>query len=119
MAWPKIPSIISTDLVDIYHGTNSRDASGSPQIPYPENPSCLQVPCSVQFDTIEEVVDEQNRVTQFNRYNVMFGTNPSVKARDLVVWTDRGGVTHRAFVRSTVEVTGEGNCWEVPVVERI
>ena len=119
MTWPKIPALIMTDTVDVYSGTTGRDSAGGPDISYALSPTIAGIRCSVQFDSIEEIIDEQNRVTQRNLYNVLFQENPGVKARDMFIWVDSGGVVHRLFARSSVELTGEGETWEVPVVERI
>ena len=119
MAWPKIPSLINTDIVDIYVGVIGQGSAGSYQPTYPSSPTMQSVPCSVQFSGIAEIVDEQGRVTQLNSYSIMIPANPGVRVRDKIVWTDKGGVTHTAFVQSSVEITGEGNTWEVPVIERI
>jgi hypothetical protein len=119
MAWPKIPSLLLTDAVDIYAGSKGRDSGGGIDPVYPAQPTMPGVLCSVQWESVDEVVDDQNRVVRMNLYNVMFQNNPSVKARDKMIWQDSGGVTHTLFVRSSVELTGEGQTWEVPVVERI
>ena len=119
MTWPRLTNLIQTDHVNIYSATIGRDKGGGFDPSYAKNPTFLNVPCSVQFQSIEETVDEQQRVLQVNLYVIMFEVNPSVKARDKITWVDSGNVARTAFVRSSAEVTGNGATWEVPIVEKI
>lgn len=85
------------DLVDIYPAVSGPDIDGQPQYLYP-TPSYLQQLASVQYiDTGE--VEELNRVSQVNRYDVIFRSDVMTTPRDKIVWVERG-VTHNLIVQA-------------------
>lgn len=120
MPWPNIPRLIQTDTVDIYRGVTGKDSGGGYNPSYPASPSMSGVTCSVQWDSIEEVAGEYERIEQYNLYTIIFDRmNPAIRPRDKILWTDSGGQIHTLFARSQTETTGEGATWVVPVQEKI
>lgn len=111
---------VLSNNVDIYLSTLAQDADGSYLPTYPTVASMFDVACSVQPQGVEEVFDDQERLTQEYIYEVYFGTmNPGVNPRDKLVWVDFSGVPHTLFVRPSRDNAGRGSVFTVYAVERL
>ena len=73
---------------DVYANTAGQDAVRAPAFNYPDIPTIPGAACSVQYVATD--VDENMfaKLTTVNHYDVMFASNPRLKPRDKVVWTD-------------------------------
>jgi hypothetical protein len=105
--------------VDIYAAVAGQDADGGPTWTYPAVPTRRQVACSVQAGSVEEVVDEQQRVTQERQYGVMFAAATLVQPRDKMVYVDSSGVSHILFARVERDEAGRGAAFVVRAIERV
>ena len=105
------------NAIDIYRAILGQDSAGGPQ--YPDFPSQIAVPCSIQPREVDEIVDEQNRVTQVQYYHVFFSDDPGVRARDMMQYTDARGNTRILFARATRDEGGRGAIFVVRAIERI
>lgn len=112
-------SRVLTNTVDIYAGTSAQDADGGPQWTYPAVPTLARVPCSVQAGAVEEITDEQQRVTSERQYKVMFGSATLVGPRDKLIYVDSSGVTHTLFARIERDEAGRGAAFVVRAIERV
>lgn len=112
-------SRVLANRVDLYLATLGQDADGAPQWTYPAIPTRAGVACSVQAGAVEEVVDEQQRVTQERQYKVMFAAATLVKPRDKFVYVDSSGVSHTLFARVERDEAGRGAAFMVRAIERV
>ncbi len=115
MRSPSARVLINT--VDIYLNVAGPDNEGGPDFTFPSTPNFSKVPCTVQ-PTGTETVDSQNRLTQIDFYNVIFGFVPNLSARDLMIWVDALGITHKLFVQNDTDMAGRGAAYMVTAVER-
>ena len=117
-AMPRISSRILKNRVDIYSGTPADDDVGAPQFTYPCIPTYRNVPCSVQFRGVEEVVNEQGRITQRNHYDLIFADPPCVRPRDMILWVDATRRVRTLFAQATTDEAGRGYAFTVKAIER-
>ena len=104
--------------VDIYIANPGRDPDGGVQFPYPSQPTMKGVACSVQPHTTGELVDEQQRITAWSEYRIMFGSPQNLSPRDKIVWTDASGTTRTLFVEVPRDEAGRGAAFTVFATER-
>lgn len=104
--------------VDVYAATAGTDAVNAPTYTYPSVPTRSGVPCSVQAGPVEEVVDEQRRVTQERQYKVMFPGPTGTKPRDKLIYRDDAGVAHTLIVHVEQDQAGRGAAFVVRCVEK-
>ncbi len=112
-------SRVLINRVDIYQATEANDDAGGVQFIYPGSPTFGQVPCTIQAGAIEEVIDEQERITQLLHYKIMFSMAISVTPRDKLVYQDPAGVTRELFVEVQRDEAGRQAAYTVRAVERI
>lgn len=105
------------NVVDIYAGVASRGSEGEPVFTYPSL-TRSQVPCSVQFTSADEVIDDQQRLTVLNNYRIYFKAHPGISARDMILWRDRVGVVHTMYAQAFTDEAGRGQVFKVMAVER-
>ncbi len=109
---------ILVNAVDIYTAITGQDADAAYQPTYgPPAQSC--VPCSVQQRDVEEVFDDQNRLTQRLTYHVFFPTDPHVRPRDKLLWRDSCGRIRTLIVQATRNEAGRDSTFVVRTIERI
>ena len=110
-------SRVLTNRVDIYKSTSGRDTDGGVVFSYPALPSFRAAPCTVQPHSSAETED-QGRITKIVIYKIMFGSYLGLSPRDLIVWVDPQGVTHRIFANADRDEAGRGAAWTVFAEER-
>lgn len=104
--------------VDIYAAVVGQDASGAPAFTYPAV-TCLNVACSVQAGAVEEMIDEENRVTRHREYIVMFANATHARPRSMIKYKDSTGVVHTLFAQIERDEAGRGAAFTVRATERI
>ena len=112
-------SKILPNTVDIYTNYSGTNSEGGIQFTYQLTPNYPQVPCSIQFLGSEEVVDDQNRLTQLNTYRFIFGRPTSIFPRDQLNWIDAFRVTHIAYAEASTDEAYRGSTFTIMAVERI
>lgn len=104
--------------VDLFVGTVARDADGGFAQATPLIPIGLGVPCSVQYVGVQEVIDQQNRVTNANMYQIFFGYLIRINPLDVVVWVE-DTITHTMYVQNvSPSEAGRGGCFVVRAIEK-
>lgn len=111
------PNILN-QRINLYFAALSEDSSGGPQYTT-DTPDITNVPCSIQPREVDELIDDQGRVTQVQWYHVFFASNPGVTPRDLMTYVDTRGVVRRLFVRATRDEGGRGEIFVVRAIERL
>lgn len=102
---------------DIYTALSSQDKDGGPQ--YQATPTALGIPCSIQPKEVDEIIDDQNRITQVQYYHVFFAEDPGVRPRDKLLYSDSRGLTRTLFCRATRDEGGRGAAFVVRAIEKI
>jgi hypothetical protein len=114
---------LSTRVLDnicqVYAPIQGQDTDGGPQWTYAGIPTLADQPCSTQAQEIEELIDDQNRVTRYLRYKVMFGSPINLRPRSKITYVDAVGVTRILFAQVTRDEAGRGAAFVVRAVERI
>ncbi len=115
---PRHPSPrVCRNLASLFRALPQQDADAAPQ--YNDVPVAVDVPCSFQPMSTEEVVDEQGRVISYITYDVIWPFGPTLNARDKLVWNDTdSGIIHTARVQGTQNEAGRGMAWLTTAVER-
>lgn len=119
MTMPSPSAAVLVNTVDIYRAIPGQDADGAPQFTYPGNPTLAQVPCTVQAMAVNEVIDEQQRITQEREYKVMFAAATLAGPRDKIIYVDWSGVTHTLFAHIERDEAGRGAAFVVRAIERV
>ncbi len=95
------------------------DAAGGIVYTYPSAPSIKDVPCTIQAGSVIQIVDAQERLTEYLEYKVMFATQQPTNSQDKLVYTDKLGVTRTLFAQAQRDEAGRGAAFTVHWVERI
>ena len=91
-------SRVLKNRVNIYRKTGGPDVDGGPQYVYPSTPSLANVAASVQYTDTGEELEENDRVSKVNIYQVIFGRcNPALRPRDKIIWIE-GNLIHTMYV---------------------
>lgn len=101
----------------VYPATQSQDTSGGLQFTYPDNASRM-LECSAQPHEYEEIY-ENDRLTQYRSWVLMFEYDPILRPRDKVTWTDSASIFHTGFVQTSRDEAGRGMAYSVRVTEKI
>lgn len=115
----EISGLIMDNTIDIYPAIAGQDIDGGMAYTYSNTPAQIGVPCSCQPRDVEQVIDEQNRITELLNYHVFFNFNPGIKPRDKLQFVDGFNVTHLLFVGATRDEGGAGAYFVVRAVERL
>lgn len=110
---------VLANRADIYAATSAQDGVGGPEFTYPDIATYLAEPCSIQAGAVEEIVDEQQRVTQERQYKVMFGRQLGAAPRYKLKYVDSLGVSHTLFARVERDEAGRGAAFVVRAIERV
>lgn len=108
-----------SNRADYYQATQTQDPDGGVQFTYPGVPTVQRLACSAQPGDPEEVIDDQNRITQEVPWRLFFTDNINAKARDKFVYTDQYGVVHILFVKAGRDGAGKGSYIGVNCIEKI
>ena len=111
---------VRKNRVDIYTNVSGPDAGGGVQFTFSTTPTASQVPCSLQFRGVEEVVLDwkQDRISQVNTYWVMFASQQALSPRDKLIWVDSLGVQRTLFVNvSNTDEAGRHSAFIVKAIE--
>lgn len=79
--------------------------------------SATNVRCSVQPERPERMTD-QERISGFTVWNVLFRSNPNLSVNDRIVWLDDAGATRKLTVTLVRNLAGRGGAWEARCEER-
>jgi hypothetical protein len=112
-------SRVLMNKVSFFPEIQSQDPAGAPIFLYSQTPMFANVPCSVQADGFEEIIDDQQRITRYTRYKIILGSYPHQIPRSKIVWVDNGGVTRTLFSQAARDEAGRGGAFTVRAVERI
>ena len=112
-------SRVLSDVVDWYAGTTTQDADGAVQFSYPAIPTRKAIPCSAQAGDVEEVLDDQDRLTQMRTWKLFVANPTGAKARDKFTIIDGRGIAHTLLARVERDEGGRGSTFVVHCVERI
>jgi hypothetical protein len=107
-----------TNLCDIFPVTLGQDQDGGTTFAYPATPNPGAQPCSAQPVAVREVI-ENDRITRWRDWEVMFGIATPVSARDQLVITDNQGNKHTAFVEDKQDQAGRGSAFVVYAVQKL
>jgi Tfp pilus assembly protein PilV len=108
---------ILANLADLFRALPAKDAASAPQ--YQERAYKQNVPCSIQPTDVELLIDDQNRITELQRYDVIFSQNPGLRPNDMIHYVDVLGMTRTIFVRATKDEGGRGVCFTIKAIERL
>ena len=115
-------SRVTINRVNIFQNISGPDTDAGLTVTYPSSPTFANVPCTVQFIDVREIVDTneagQARLTQENMYAIMFDDPPQVSPRDLVVWVDNSRVTRNLYIEASMDEAGRGAAFTFKAVER-
>lgn len=105
--------------VDWYHLDPVYDADGSlnAAASYPSTPTQAAVPCSLQTDDSQRMVDGQMVVSVLLSGMILLGQPLQVTDSDKFVWVDSGR-THLLFAAIPSNEAGRAAMWSVPFQER-
>ena len=120
MRSPSARVLINT--VNIFVAPPGRDNDGGAQFPYPPTPTYANISCSVQPIDFDEIIDDQNRLTQIYGYKIIFSADPpptGLTPRDLIVWVDSLNITHNLFFAAQRDNAGRNSAYTIRAVERI
>jgi hypothetical protein len=106
---------------DIYvaNSQTRSDAVGGVEFIYPPTPTYSNVPCTAQAMEFEEIVDEQERITQFMHWKFIFGNQQSVNPRDMIIYLDSLGNSHTIYATAQRDEAGRGAAFTIKAVEKI
>lgn len=111
--------MILINTVDLYVGANARDTDGGFAQITKSVPDVNDIPCTVQYTGTQEVIDQQNRITNQNVYMIMFGAMVALSPRDVIVWQE-GTLLHTLYVDGAPpSEAGRGGAFTVRALERI
>lgn len=112
---------VRKDRLDIYQAISPTmgDSAGGMVIIYPPFPTFGQVPCTIQAGEILEIVDEQDRITQYLSYKIMFARQQPVTPRDKGVYVDPLGVQRILFADVQRDEAGRGAAFTVRWTEKV
>lgn len=106
-----IPDDLLPSTVDIYPATVGQD--------YASQPAQQAIPCNAQPRLVEEIFDEQQRISRVRRYHVFFNDNPNVSVRDKMIVQQPDGSTHTLFVEVDRDEGGMGAYFVIRAIERL
>ena len=101
----------------VYPATRGQDTTGGVQYTYPIAAS-MGLRCSAQPHEYEEIY-ENDRITQVRHWRLMFTSDPGVKPRDMLVWTDHASLTHTGYVQTSRDEAGRGLAYTVRAIEKL
>lgn len=101
----------------IYPATQGQDTSGGVQFTYSSS-AARMVACSAQPHEYEEVY-ENDRITQYRSWVLMFENDPFVRPRDKLAWIDSANITHIGFAQTSRDEAGRGMAYSVRVTEKL
>lgn len=105
--------------VDLYRFTPVQDPDGGVSADPYGTAFQTSVACSVQPQRPLRYIDETTgRIVQKQPVNVLFGSNPTLKIDDKIVWVDPAGTTHNLFVLGVNDNAGRGYMWTASCEER-
>lgn len=110
--------------VDWFASILAQDPAGAYVPTYPAVPTRRAIPCSVQQQQVEEIIEElpggQVRLTRLFRYKVHFGyPDPGVQPRDKLIWRDSRNVSRILIVQPTKDNASRRSMFTVFAVERL
>lgn len=110
---------ILTNYVDLYHYTYPQDVDAAVVGDDSAYPTAFAtgVRCSVQPEPPSRMTD-QERVSGFTVWNVIFRSNPGVGVNDRIVWVDDAGVTRKLVVTLARNYAGRSSAWAARCEER-
>ncbi len=104
---------------NIYLSTGpGRDSDGGVTFPYPSIPSQANVPCTAQPVSTTEVQD-QDRITMMTQWRLMFANFIQVSPKDLITFTDGGGVLRTVIVDAQRDEAGRNAAFSIYATERL
>ncbi len=109
---------ILDNRIDVYNSVLSKDDAGGVQYLYP-TVTYQAVPSTVQAGSIEEVIDEQERITRLLPYKIILGAPLKLNNRAKILWTDRLGKVHELFYEVDRDEAGRGGAFGIRAIERI
>lgn len=95
------------------------DSAGGMVFTYPSMPTIANEPCSIQAGAIRELIDEQDRITQYLEYKLMFARQLPVTPRDKITYVDPLGITRILFAEVQRDEAGRGAAFVVHATEKI
>jgi hypothetical protein len=112
---------VRRNAVDIYQALDTPVAgsSGGPVYFYAATPNFPGVRCTAQAIGLREGVDEQNRVTVFVDWLLMFSRDQQVDARDMIIFVDQYNVSHTMFVETERDNASRGGAFTVRALEKV
>lgn len=111
------PGMICVNPVSIYSAIRTQDTTGGVQYSYATSATATLM-CSAQPIKYEEIY-EGDRVTIMRHWNLIFDSDPRVRPRDEMIWTDFANATHIGFVQASRDEAGRGLAYSVRVMEKI
>lgn len=109
------------DRIDIFQAIRpvGADSAGGVVFIYPPTPTFSQVACTIQAVEILEIVDEQERITQYKSYKIMFASQQRVSPRDKGIYVDTLGVQRTLFAEVQRDEAGRGAAFTVRWNEKV
>ena len=104
---------------DYYRAVVKQDAVKAPKFTYASTPTIGAIPCSAQPGDVEEVVDEQDRVTKVRHWKLALASPTNARPRDKFVFTDLAGITHTVFAHVERDEAGRGSTYVVHCTEKV
>ena len=110
---------VRKDRIDIYQAVTSADSAGGMVFTYPPIPTFSQVACTIQAGEILEIIDEQDRITQYLSYKIMFADQQPVVPRDKGIYIDTLGIQRILFADVQRDEAGRGSAFTVRWTEKV
>jgi len=107
--------------VDMYVSSPAvgRDLDGGPKWTYATTPTYRSVPCMLEADDMYELVDDQQRVTQYLVWYIMTGERCNLPARSKIIYVDDAGDTHTLFAEANRGEAERGGAYTIRAVEQL
>ncbi len=114
-----IPPDLMPNSMDVYPAVATQDADGAYSPTYSALPAYQNIPCGAQPRQVEEIFDDQMRISRLKQYHIFVNTDLNVSPRDKLIVTDANGRTHTLYVDATRDEGGMGAFFVIRATERL